>query len=122
MFFVKAAFWIFLIILLLPSNGQEKFELYAVAERTISDIGNFCKRNPDVCEKTSSMVDGVAQKFRTTAEMIEEALSDVGIAARRDQTGERPVSRERHGQIDEGPNMTAASSMSTDTLTSEDLR
>jgi len=122
MFFVKAAFWIVLIILLLPSNGQEKFELYVAAERTISDIGGFCKRNPDVCEKTSAMAAGVVQKLRTTAEMIEEALRDAGIGAPREQTGEQPVSRERHGQLDDDPNMTASSSMSGDTLTSEDLR
>ena len=122
MFFVKTAFWIVLIILLLPSNGQDKLELYVAAERTISDIGGFCKRNPDVCEKTSSMVDGVVQKLRTTAEMIEDALRDAGIGARREQTGARPVSRERHGRLDGDPNMTAASSMAGDTLTSEDLR
>ncbi len=122
MFFVKAAFWIVLIILLLPSNGQEKFELYVAAERTISDIGGFCKRNPDVCEKTSSMVDGVVQKLRTTTEIIEQALRDSGIGARREQTGEQPDSRERHGRIGDDPNMTGASSMSGDTLTSEDLR
>ena len=123
MFFVKAAFWIVLIILLLPSNGQEKFELYVAAERTISDIGGFCKRNPDVCEKTSSMVDGVVQKLRTTTEMIEDALRDAGIGARREQTGEQPGERERHGQVERSdPNMTASSSMSGDTLTSEDLR
>ena len=123
MFFVKAAFWIVLIILLLPSNGQEKFELYVAAERTISDIGGFCKRNPDVCEKTSSMVDGVVQKLRTTTEMIEEALRDAGIGAGREQTGEQPTARERHGQLEgSDPNMTASSSMSGDTLTSEDLR
>lgn len=123
MFFVKAAFWIVLIMLLLPSNGQEKFELYSAAERTISDIGGFCKRNPDVCEKTSSMVDGIVQKLRNTTEMIEETLRDVGIGVRREQTGERPVSHERHGQHDDDdPNMTASSSVSGDTLTSEDVR
>ncbi len=122
MFFVKAAFWIVLIILLLPGSGQEKFELYVAAERTISDIGAFCQRNPDVCEKTSSMVDGVIQKLRSTTEIIEEALRDTGIGARREQTGEQPVSGERHGQLDgDDPDMTAASSMSGDTLTSEDL-
>jgi hypothetical protein len=123
MFFVKAAFWIVLIILLLPSNGQEKFEFYATAERTISDIGGFCKRNPEVCEKTSNMVDGVVRKLRTTAAMIEDALRDAGIGARREQTEERPASRERHGQLDDDdPAMTAAASMSGDTLTNEDLR
>lgn len=123
MFFVKAAFWIVLIILLLPSSGQEKFELYVAAERTISDIGGFCKRNPDVCEKTSSMVSGVVQKLRTTTQLIEEALRDAGIGARRDQTGEQPVLPERHGQLDDDdPDMTGASSLSGDTLTSEDVR
>ncbi len=123
MFFVKTAFWIFLIILLLPSNGQEKFEFYAVAERTVADIGGFCTRNPDVCEKTSGMVEGVLQKLRTTAEMIEDVLRDSGIAApRREQASDRPVYPERHGQLDGDPNMTATSSMPGDTLTSEDLR
>ena len=123
MFVVKAAFWIVLIILLLPSSGQEKFELYAAAERTISDIGAFCQRNPDVCEKTSSMVDGVVQKLRTTTELIEQALRDSGIGARREETGEQPASAQRHGQLDNGdPTMTSSSGMSTDTLTSEDVR
>lgn len=123
MFFVKAAFWIVFIILLLPGSGQEKFELYVAAERTISDIGAFCKRNPDVCEKTSSMVDGVVQKLRTTTEMIEQALRDTGVGSRREQTDEQPSSGKRHGQrADDDPNMTAASDMSVDTLTSEDLR
>jgi hypothetical protein len=125
MFFVKTAFWIVLIILLLPSNGQEKFEIYVAAERTISDIAGFCTRNPDVCEKTANMVDGVVQKLRTTTEMIEDALRDSGIGARREQTGEqRPGSNERHGQLygDDDPNMTASSSTAGDTLSGEDLR
>lgn len=122
MFFVKAAFWIVLIILLLPSNGQEKFEFYVAAERTIADIGGFCKRNPDVCDKTSSMVDGVVLKLRITAEMIEEVLRDAGIGAPREQTGARPVSHERHGRLNDDPNVTASSNPSTDTLTSDDLR
>ena len=121
MFFVKTAFWIFLILLLLPSNGQEKFEFYSTAERTIADIGGFCKRNPDVCEKTSAMAGGVIQKLRTTAEMIEDVLRDAGIGARREQTGEQPYTRERHGRLDTDPNMTATSSMPGDTLTRDDL-
>lgn len=122
MFFVKTAFWIFLIFLLLPSNGQEKFEFYSTAERTIADIGAFCKRNPDVCEKTSAMADGVLQKLRTTTQMIEDVLRDAGIGARREQSDEQPYTRERHGKLDGDPNMTATSSMAGDTLTNEDLR
>jgi hypothetical protein len=122
MFFVKTAFWIFLILLLLPSNGQEKFEFYSTAERTIADIGGFCKRNPDVCEKTSAMAEGVVEKLRTTTGMIEDALRDAGIGARREQTDEQPYPRDRRGGLDNDPNMAATSSMPGDTLTAEDLR
>lgn len=122
MFFVRTAFWIVLIIILLPSNGQERFEIYSTAERTISDIGGFCQRNPDVCERTSAMVGDVVQKLRTSAEMIEDVLRDAGIGARREQTGEAPDPHERHGQIEGDPRVTAASSTSPDTLTSQDLR
>jgi len=121
MFFVKAAFWIVLIMLLLPSNGQEKFEFYVAAQRTIADIGGFCGRNPEVCEKTSAMVDGVVVKLRTTAEMIEEALKDAGIGASREQTGEQPASLERHGRLNDDPN-TGSSNPAIDTLTGDDLR
>jgi hypothetical protein len=123
MFFVKAAFWIMIIILLLPSSGQEKFELYYTAERTIADIGGFCVRNPDVCEKTSAMFGGVVQKLRTTAEMIEEVLRDAGVASRREETGQGPAARQRQGQRDDDDaNMTPTSSMAGDTLTGDDLR
>jgi hypothetical protein len=122
MYFVKAAFWIFLVILLLPSNGQEKYELYGTVERTIVDIGNFCERNPDVCEKVSNMATGVVDKLRHTAEMIEEALRDVGIGAPRQHIGEAPIQQNFLGALDGDPATTATSSLSTDTLTVEDLR
>jgi hypothetical protein len=123
MFFVKAGFWIVLIMLLLPSNRQEKFELYVAAERTISDIGGFCQRNPDVCEKTSAMAGGIVEKLRTATQMIEDALTDSGLGARREETGEQPVSHQRHGRReDNDPAMTGASSQSSDTLTTNDLR
>jgi Family of unknown function (DUF5330) len=123
MFFVKAAFWIMIIILLLPSNGQERFEFYDTAQRTISDIGGFCGRNPDVCEKTSAMFGGVVQKLRTTAEMIEDVLRDAGIASRREETGQGPAVRGRQGRLDDDdPNITPTSSMAGDTLTGDDLR
>ena len=82
MFFVKAAFWITVVILLLPSNGQERYALYTTAQQTVADIGGFCTRNPDVCEKTSSMASGILQKLKTTADTIEDMLRDAGIAGR----------------------------------------
>jgi len=68
MFFVKAAFWIFLILLLMPSNDREKSDFYIAAGRTMSD------------------------KVRTTIEMLEDVVRSDGDEA--DPYSEAP--RERH--------------------------
>jgi hypothetical protein len=78
MFFVKAAFWIFLILLLMPSNDKEKSDFYVAAGRTMSDLGSFCGRNPDVCDKTGAIFDTVVQKVRTTIEMLEDIVRSDG--------------------------------------------
>lgn len=121
MFFVKAGFWILVIILLLPSNGQERYDLYATAQRTVADIGSFCTRNPDVCEKTSSAASGALNKLKTAAESIEDMLRDAGIGARREIKDDAPQDRERQGQLDGDPRMTT-SSMAGNTLKPDDLR
>jgi hypothetical protein len=76
MFFVRAAFFIFLILLLMPSSDKEKSDFYIAAGRTISDLGGFCDRNPDVCERTGAIVEGIIRKVRNTVHMIEEAIGD----------------------------------------------
>ena len=78
MFFVKAAFWIFLILLLMPSNDKEKSDFYVAAGRTMSDLGSFCSRNPEVCNKTTSIVETVVQKVRTTLQMLEDMVRSDG--------------------------------------------
>ena len=92
MFFVKAAFWIFLILLLMPSNDREKSDFYIAAGRTMSDIGSFCGRNPDVCDRTSAIFETIARKVRTTIEMLEDVVRSDGDEA--DPYSEAP--RERH--------------------------
>ncbi len=92
MFFVKAAFWIFLILLLMPSNDREKSDFYIAAGRTMSDIGSFCDRNPDVCDSTSAIFENIARKVRTTIEMLEDAVRSDGDEA--DPYSDAP--RERH--------------------------
>jgi hypothetical protein len=74
MFFVKAAFWIFLILLLMPSNDREKSDFYVAAGRTLSDVGSFCDRNPDVCDKTTSIFTAIIHKMRTTVEMLDDMV------------------------------------------------
>ena len=122
MSFVKAGFWVFLIILLLPTNGQERYQLYAAAQRTVSDIGGFCTRNPDVCQLVSSEVQDLGRKLKSTANSIEDMLRQTGIAAERAQPYDQgPADHEHQGALDTVPGTATTSSLSNDTLTTEDL-
>ena len=74
MFFVRAAFWIFLILLLMPTTDKEKSDFYVAAGRTLSDLGGFCDRNPDVCDRTRSIFENLLQKVRTSVKMLEDVI------------------------------------------------
>jgi hypothetical protein len=74
MFFVRAAFWIFLILLLMPTTDKEKSDFYVAAGRTLSDLGGFCDRNPDVCDKTSAIFETILHKVRTSVKMLEDMI------------------------------------------------
>jgi len=89
----------------------------------------FCYRNAEMCEKTSSLVDTVYQKFRTTAEMIEELLRGAGFGAEEQNLNEEasPQARpQRQGKANAAVRGATTSSvphgMSQNTLTREDLR
>jgi hypothetical protein len=120
MFFVKAAFWIAVVLLLLPSNGHERFELYTTAQRTISDIGGFCTRNPDVCEKTSAFFKGIVQKLKSTTDSIEEMLQAAGVGAKPKAAGDEYSALGDRNRAAMRPATT--SSLGPDTLTVEDKR
>ena len=84
MFFVRAAFWIFLILLLMPTNDREKSDFYTAAGRTISDLGDFCNRNPDVCNQTGAIFTTLLRKIQAAVQSLDEAISRSG-----DASGER---------------------------------
>jgi hypothetical protein len=75
MFFVRAAFWIFLVLLLMPTSDRQKSDFYVAAGRAVSDLGGFCTRNPDVCNQTTAIFDMVVRKIRNTVQLIEDAIS-----------------------------------------------
>lgn len=93
MFFVRAAFWIFLILLLMPTSDREKSDFYTAASRTISDFGGFCGRNPQVCNSTSSIFENILHKMRNAVDLLEDMVTPAGT--RRDAAGGR---RERESQ------------------------
>lgn len=72
MFLIRAAFWLSLFILLLPTDEKDQRVVYAKAEAAVSDLRNFCTRNPDVCEAAKS----AAHSFSLKAEFSAKKLMD----------------------------------------------
>ena len=70
MFFIRTAFWLTILILLLPANEGQQKEVYGTAEAAVKDLSNFCYRNPVVCLQTKSAFDTFTQKAQFGAGMV----------------------------------------------------
>ena len=49
MFLIRSAFWLMIIVLLLPTDEGQQSEVYGTAEAAVKDVANFCDRNPETC-------------------------------------------------------------------------
>lgn len=87
MFLIRTAFWLAVVIALIPVDETVEakghavlFELsdtgeaIAAAQATISDLGAFCVRNPSVCEVGGELGTLFALKAKTGARMVYEYL------------------------------------------------
>lgn len=111
MFMIRTAFWLSLLILLLPTDEQDQRVVYGNAEAAVRDLSTFCSRNPDVCEASKDAAATFSKKAQFGAKMLMDffqdasANSNVGVDA--DRANRRPSFFRREAQ---------------NTLTDEDLR
>jgi hypothetical protein len=120
MFFVRAALVIFVVVLLLPTNDREKSDFYIAVGRTLSDLGGFCTRNPDVCERVNAAFHSFIRKLRETTQMIEERVREGGEEDR-PKSSDHPRDQ-RLQQGTEAPSQIAPASHSQHTLKAADLQ
>ena len=78
MFLLRAAFWLSVVVLLLPADPETgdkaprvtAFEALAAAQAAVSDLSQFCDRNPDVCVTGGSAFTVFTDKVRYGAKVI----------------------------------------------------
>lgn len=84
-FLLRTAFWIGLVILLLPigtgeeggeASGISAFDALAVAQSTVSDLSGFCTRNPSTCETGGQALQTFGAKARESARLVYEYLDE----------------------------------------------
>ena len=49
MFLLRTAFWLTVIILLLPNDEEQRSQIYGTAQAAVHDVTTFCDRNPSTC-------------------------------------------------------------------------
>lgn len=128
MFFVRAAFWIFLILLLMPTSDKEKSAFYTAASRTLSDVGGFCTRNPDVCDSTGAIFESLVRKMRNTVELLEDMVKpdddrpSTAMPRHNESEHRRQRGASQDRERERGGNLAPAATRSQNTLRPDDLR
>ena len=78
MFLIRAAFWLTVVVLLLPGDPKTgadaprvgAFEALLAARGAVADMSGFCDRNPEVCATGSTALQVFVQKVRYGSELI----------------------------------------------------
>ncbi len=84
-FLIRAAFWLSIVIILLPTGSQpgkslptlETAEAVSAASAAVSDMRRFCARQPEACTVGSQAAVAFGYKAQAGAKMLYEFLSDV---------------------------------------------
>jgi hypothetical protein len=79
MFLVKAAFWLTIVLLLLPADPESgepaprvnMIEAAVAAGSAIRDISRLCERQPDACETGGHALKALGQKLRYGSELVQ---------------------------------------------------
>ena len=76
MFLIRTAFWLMVIILLLPTDGEQQSKVYGTAEATVKDVVTFCDRNPDTCTTGRDAFEVLVHKAEFGARMLMGFIKD----------------------------------------------
>ena len=70
MFLIRSAFWLLILVLLLPTDKDQQNKIYGTAEATVNDVAGFCDRNPQTCATGQDAFEVFVQKAQYGAQML----------------------------------------------------
>lgn len=101
MFLIKLAFWLALLVLILPTDPAKQEKLATVASQTMHRVATFCERNGNVCARSGEYWAMFKQKLEFGARLAFDMASErmAGKAGAPEATGSitppAPVRAER---------------------------
>jgi hypothetical protein len=108
MFLIRTAFWLSVVVLVLPTPESMKVpesnigttQAVSAASAAVSDMGQFCARQPDACKIGSRALTQFGYKAQASAKWVYEFLTDkLGPA----QTGSVAAEPARTAPVDVEP-------------------
>ncbi|PLX39044.1 MAG: hypothetical protein C0606_00410 [Hyphomicrobiales bacterium] len=106
---IRTAFWLCLLIAVLPIEPDTSdntaqtdistWEAIGAAQSIYSDISGFCERNPATCETGQSAANAFSNKAKASAKALYEYLNDDETAA----PAPVPASTEPAGKVSPAP-------------------
>ncbi len=83
-FLLRMAFWLTVILVLLPSGGSQPtpagnvsaIDAMSAARATVTDMGSFCERQRDACAIGSQAAVAIGHRAQAGAKMLYEYLND----------------------------------------------
>ena len=93
MFLLRTAFWLGVVVMLLPADADTgdkaprvtAFEAISAAQVAVGDLSQFCDRNPDVCVTGGSAFHIFSDKVRYGAKMLYGYFGDQKAGAPTDK-------------------------------------
>ncbi len=70
MFLIRSAFWLMIIVLLLPTDEGQQNQVYGTAEAAVKDVATFCDRNPETCVTGKNAFDVLVHKAEFGARIL----------------------------------------------------
>jgi hypothetical protein len=83
-FLLRVTFWLGVVLILLPSGGSQPLpksqvsagEAISAARAAVSDMQQFCERQPTVCDVSSQTAVTLGQRAQVGAKMLYEFLHE----------------------------------------------
>jgi Family of unknown function (DUF5330) len=75
LFLIRTAFWLMIIVLLLPTDEQQRSEVYGTAQAAVHDVATFCDRNPETCARGKDAFAVLVQKAQFGARMLMDLIN-----------------------------------------------
>jgi hypothetical protein len=76
LFLIRTAFWLTIIVLLLPTDERQRSEVYGTAQAAVHDVATFCDRNPETCARGKDAFSVLVQKAQFGARMVMDLIMD----------------------------------------------